>query len=47
MYILVLYKFAKIFTNYMENHVLPPYLKKNIPTPQPHPPPPPPVPTLD
>ena len=38
----VLYKFAKIFTNYMENPVLPPYIKKNLPYP-----PPPPAPTLD
>ena len=33
----VLYKFATIFTNYMENPVLPPYLKKNIPSPHPNP----------
>ena len=32
----VLYKFAKLFTNYMENPVMPPYLK-NIPTPLPPP----------
>ena len=40
MHIPVLYKFAKIFTNYMENPVLPPYLKKHsypppLPPPQP------------
>ena len=34
MHIPVLYKFAKIFTNYMENPVLPPLLR-NIPTPPP------------
>ena len=39
MHIPVLYKFAKIFTNYMENPVLPPYLKKTFLT-QPPPPPP-------
>ena len=38
MHITVLYKFAKIFTNYMENPVLPPFLR-NIPNH--HPPPPP------
>ena len=42
MHIPVLYKFAKIFTNYMENPVLPPYLKKKQ-----HSYPPPPAPTLD
>ena len=46
MLIPALYKFAKIFTNYMENPVLPPYLKKNIPTP-PSPPPPRPNPRLN
>ena len=35
MHITVLYNFAKIFTNYMENPVLPPFLR-NIPnTPSP------------
>ena len=29
MYIPVLYKFAKIFTNYMENFVVPPFFKKH------------------
>ena len=38
MHITVLYKFAKIFTNYMENPVLSPFLR-NIPTPPPPPPP--------
>ena len=32
MHILVLYKFAKIFTNYVENPVLSPFLR-NIPPP--------------
>ena len=36
MHITVLYKFAKIFTNYMENPVLPPFLR-NIPNPPPPP----------
>ena len=39
MHIPVLYKFAKVFTNYMENPILPPYLKKKhsypLPPPQP------------
>ena len=34
MYIPVLYKFAKVFTNHMENPVVPPFLRK-IPTPPP------------
>ena len=38
MHIPVLYKFAKIFTNNMENPVLPPYLKKKKHS---YPPPPP------
>ena len=38
MYIPVLYKFAKIFTNNMENPVLPPYLKKKTFLPPPPPP---------
>ena len=42
MQIPVLYKFAKIFTNYMKNPVLPPYFEKK---PFLHPPPP--APTLD
>ena len=41
MHIPVLYKFAKVFTNYMENPILPPYLKKKTFLP------PPSAPTLD